>query len=141
MADPMTPDEANNVLMVASAYDARKPSELSAGLWAADLNDAGVSATDAAQAVRQHYRDRPDTYVKPGHVIAIAREAARARADQEATRLALAGPRPGVIPAEEGARRVQQMLAEHRARKAAAAHAAECSEDADSRRVSPEDCL
>lgn len=120
MPDPMAPDEALKILMVAAAYDGREPSELQAGLWAADLNDAGIPVVDAVQAVRQHYRDRPDTYLKPGHVIAIARELIADRTRNNAAQAAIdAYDNPNTVDPRTVAPRILQMLADARARVAA----------------------
>jgi hypothetical protein len=90
MADPVTPDLAVEVLKVASAYDGRKPSVLQAQVWAADLTEHGVTVAEAAKAVRRFYTERPDDYVKPGHVIALTREAVSERREREHTRELLA---------------------------------------------------
>lgn len=90
MPDRITDDQATDVLKIASVYDGRKASELQSTVWAADLGDHGITAEEAARAVREHYTERPDVYVKPGHVIAIAREWVRARNERERTAEALA---------------------------------------------------
>jgi hypothetical protein len=116
MTDPVTPDQAAEVLKIASAYDGRKPSELQATVWAADLTDARVSTVDAAQAVRRHYTDRPDVYVKPGHVIAIVREANADREERERTRRMLDSmPQVGSGPSKAGGE-LRRLTAEHMAK-------------------------
>jgi hypothetical protein len=123
MPDRMTTDEAVEVLKIASAYDGRQPSVLQATVWAADLGDAGVDVTTAAQALRRFYLDRPDDYVKPGHVIAIARKAARERAEQAAVRVALDAP-DRVQRDEAGMVKIRQLIADAKARLAAETAAA-----------------
>lgn len=128
----MTPDQANELLKVASVYDGRKPSELAADVWAADLSDAGVEPLDAAHAIRAHYRDQPDTWIKPGHVIALAREARRARTANDAAQAAIAAyDRPDVVDPRTVAPRILQMLADARAR--VASRTAQAAQDAPER--------
>lgn len=117
----ITPAVAVDILKVASAYDGRKPSELQAQVWAADLTDAGVSATDAAQAIRRHYTERPDVYVKPGHVIGLMRDKIAERQERERTARALAATadRPGVLPPGELHRRLAEATAAALAARAA----------------------
>lgn len=69
----MKPAEAMHVLAVAAAYDNRPPSQATATTWAYDLAD--INQAEAIDAVREHYRERPDTWIKPGHVIAIVKRA------------------------------------------------------------------
>jgi hypothetical protein len=69
----MKPAEAMHVLAVAAAYDNRPPSQATATTWAYDLAD--IKQAEAIDAVREHYRDHPDTWIKPGHVIAIVKRA------------------------------------------------------------------
>jgi len=93
---PVTQDQAVDILKIASAYDGRKPSELQATVWAADLTDGRVAVQDAAQAVRTWYRDNPDGYIKPGHVVAEARAVRREAVERQRTadHLALTAGRP-----------------------------------------------
>jgi hypothetical protein len=64
-------EEAGYVLAVAAAYDNRPPSQAVATTWAYDLKD--VTQADAIDAVREHYKANPDTWIKPGHVIEIVK--------------------------------------------------------------------
>jgi hypothetical protein len=120
MPDRWTDDQAVDLLKLAAAYDNRQPSQMQATVWAADLSDAGVLPVDAAQAIRQHYRDRPDVYLKPGHVIAIAGEMRRARTANDGVREAIeAYDRPDAVNPRTVAPRILEMLAAARARVAA----------------------
>lgn len=67
----MRPEEANYVLSVCAAYDSRPPSQATATAWAYDL--AEVTLDEAVAAVREHYREHPDTWIKPGHVLALVK--------------------------------------------------------------------
>lgn len=125
MPDRITPAEATDVLKIASVYDGRKPSELQSTVWAADLGDAHITAEEAARAVREHYTERPDVYVKPGHVIAIARDWARERAERERTAefLAISAAREVEVKADVESGRPRASMREA-ARKAAEDHEA-----------------
>ena len=106
MPERITPADATDVLKIASVYDGRKTSELQSTVWAADLGDHGISAEEAARAVREHYTERPDVYIKPGHVIAIARDWARERAERERTAAFLAEAKEREIEAKAPGPRV-----------------------------------
>jgi hypothetical protein len=64
-------EEAGYVLAVAAAYDNRPPSQAVAATWSYDLKD--IAQADAIDAVREHYRNNPDVWVKPGHVVEIVK--------------------------------------------------------------------
>jgi hypothetical protein len=64
-------EEAGYVLAVAAAYDNRPPSQAVATTWAYDLKD--ITQADAIDAVREHYRNNPDVWIKPGHVVEIVK--------------------------------------------------------------------
>lgn len=70
--------EALHVLAVAAHYDNRKPSQTEAGTWLYDLNSHRVTPEEAAAAVREHYQQNPDTWIKSGHVIGIVKKHRRA---------------------------------------------------------------
>lgn len=67
----MKPNEAMHVLAVCASYDNRVPSQATATAWAYDLADIGRD--EAVAAVREHYRNRPDTWIKPGHVVDLVK--------------------------------------------------------------------
>lgn len=76
----MNYQDAAHVLAVCAAYDNRQPSQAAAMAWAADLGD--ITREEAVQGVRDHYRERPDEWIKPGHVIAIVKRFRRTGLDQ-----------------------------------------------------------
>lgn len=67
----MNEPEAFQLLTLASARDNRTVSPSIAQVWAGDLDR--VSLEDGVAALTLHYRERPDTWLLPGHVIAGAR--------------------------------------------------------------------
>lgn len=78
----MHPEDAKKVLACAAAYDKRKPSQTETVLWAADLGDTTLS--EAVNAVREHFKTRPDVYLQVGHVIEIVKRYRRTGLDQSA---------------------------------------------------------
>lgn len=77
----MNTQEAHALLIKASARDNRVVSGAAAQTWADDLPD--VSFTDAEAAMRDHYRERPDTWLLPGHILAGARKIRKLRDERE----------------------------------------------------------
>lgn len=77
----MIEPEAFQLLTLASARDNRKVSQSTAKVWADDLSD--VSLVDAAAALREHYRERPDVYLLPGHILSGARKIWKQRREQQ----------------------------------------------------------
>lgn len=73
-------EDAGYVLAVAAAYDNRPPSEAMATTWAFDLGD--ITRDDAVEAVREHYRAHPDTWIKPGHVVEILKSSRKTAVSQ-----------------------------------------------------------
>ena len=67
----MNEPEAFQLLTLASARDNRTVSQSVAKVWALDLRN--VTLADAAEALTLHYRERPDVWLQPGHVVAGAR--------------------------------------------------------------------
>ena len=72
--------EAFQLLTLASARDNRTVSQSVAAVWAADLER--VALADAVEALTLHYRERPDVWLQPGHVVAGARRV-RERRERE----------------------------------------------------------
>lgn len=68
----MEEHEAFQLLTLASARDNRTVSQAVAKVWAGDLHDVPLVA--AVEALTVHYRERPDTWLLPGHVIAGVRK-------------------------------------------------------------------
>lgn len=90
MPDRVSPADAAEVLAVAAIYDDREPTEVAAVEWALVLTEMGVTAHEAAAAVRVHYIENPDTRVRPGHLLPIIKAVRRDRAERERTAAALA---------------------------------------------------
>jgi hypothetical protein len=67
----MNEPEAFQLLTLASARDNRTVSPSVARVWASDLER--VSLADAVEALTLHYRERPDVWLQPGHVVAGVR--------------------------------------------------------------------
>lgn len=108
------------VLAKASAVDRRDPDAAADEVWAETLTRAGVDFPDAMAAVAIHYGRTVD-YMRPFHVIAIARELARDRVGNEGVQAAIeAYDLPGRVDPKTVAPRIRQMLADARARLAAA---------------------
>lgn len=86
----MNPYEATEVLKMVARFDRRTIAGDDIKLWAAVLSQHGVSLHQAIRAVEKHYTDRPDDWIKPGHIVGIvARErstglAHSARLEQQA---------------------------------------------------------
>jgi hypothetical protein len=74
----MNEQEAFALLTLASARDNRTVSQSIAAVWAGDLEF--VSFADGAAALTLFYREQPDTWLKPGHVVAGAYRVKDARA-------------------------------------------------------------
>jgi len=121
MPNPITPGHAARVLAKASAVDRRDPDAAADEVWAETLTRAGVDYRDAMAAVAIHYGRTVD-YLRPFHVIAIARELAHDRVGNEGVRAAIeAYDSPDVVNPRTVAPRILQMLADARARVAAEA--------------------
>ena len=67
----MNEQEAWQLLTLASARDNRTVSQSVAKVWAGDLER--VALDEAVEALTLHYREQPDTWLQPGHVIAGAK--------------------------------------------------------------------
>lgn len=63
--------EAFQLLTLASARDNRTVSQSVAKVWAADLDR--IPLPIAIEALTLHYREQPDKWLQPGHVVAGAR--------------------------------------------------------------------
>jgi hypothetical protein len=63
--------EAFQLLTLASARDNRTVSQSVAKVWAADLEQ--IPLPIAIEALTLHYREQPDKWLQPGHVVAGAR--------------------------------------------------------------------
>ena len=74
----MTPSEVGLLLAKLSTVDARKVTAEMADSWA-DILDRNIGLKDAWWAARQHYADRPDDYLRPGHINAAVRLVRRRR--------------------------------------------------------------
>jgi hypothetical protein len=111
----MNEQEVFKLLTLASARDNRTVSESVAKVWAVDLE--WVSFSDGVEALTLHYREQPDKWLQPGHVVAGARRAKDAR-EREARR-----QRPAIVPAPftfdaaQHRKEFQESLAEHRRSK------------------------
>ena len=91
----MNEQEAWELLTLASARDNRTVSQSVAKVWAGDLEWVAIDV--AVDALTLHYRERPDVWLLPGHVIAGARRVllTRERAERivaQAARRALPAP-------------------------------------------------
>lgn len=65
---PLTQEDVRNVLVVATAFDNRKPSAVMLAAWVDALNIAGpFPAADAVEAVKRHYAASTE-YLMPAHV-------------------------------------------------------------------------
>ncbi len=69
--------EAFGLLTLASARDNRAVTAEVARVWAADLH--GIDPADAATAMQEHYRERPDVWLLPGHIVQGVRRLRTAR--------------------------------------------------------------
>lgn len=74
--------DAARVLAACAAYDKRTPSQQEAYTWGADLGE--ITADEAIAAVAEHYREDPDTWAKPGHIIAVVKRHRRGGLDRSA---------------------------------------------------------
>ena len=70
--------EAFKLLTLASARDNRTVSQSVAAVWAGDLDR--VTFADGVDALTLHYREKPDVWLQPGHVVAGAYRVRDARA-------------------------------------------------------------
>lgn len=120
MPDPLLPSDAADILTVAVIYDDREVSVAAAIEWANALNTANITKREAIDAVRAHYLERPDTRIRPGHLIPIVRAARLAARDQAAIRAAIDPPgRGNVVRGEAGLARVREIINAARLRVAA----------------------
>jgi hypothetical protein len=71
--------ETKALLTLVSTLDQRIVSDGVVDAWASLLKD--VSRVYASEAVEEHFREKPDTYLNVGHVVAGAKRAAKR--DQE----------------------------------------------------------
>lgn len=71
--------EAAELLVLASAYDSRKPDHARARAWHDALAD--LDPDDCATAVRAHYRNSTD-FVMPAHIRQLVRQYANERAER-----------------------------------------------------------
>lgn len=113
--------QVHELLIRASAIDNRIVSDVAIAGWQAVLDLApDVTIDDACAALAEHFRDRPDVWLKPGHIVTGARAIAgrRARAERVA-----AGPQVEQIEAVPKPADFEQVyadeLAAHRAARAA----------------------
>lgn len=74
----MIEPEAFQLLTLASARDNRAVTPEVAAVWAEDLHD--VSAEEGRDALRAHYREKPDVWLMPGHIV---EQVKRLRRDRE----------------------------------------------------------
>lgn len=112
--------DAADVLAVAAVHDNREPSEIAAREWALAFRAMGITAQEAAAAVRVFYIEHPDSWVKPGHLRPIVAAYRARHREHSAVRAAIEAPeRDGVVPAERGVARIRQALAAARARQTA----------------------
>lgn len=114
----MNEPEAFQLLTLASARDNRTVSQSVAKVWAEDLER--VALADAIEGLKIHYREQPEKWLQPGHVIAGARRAreARLRAEARANRKAIEPNRITLDRAEFEAE-TQRAIEAERARKEA----------------------
>ncbi|MBN6777409.1 hypothetical protein JRG19_02440 [Pseudoclavibacter alba] len=70
--------EAHALLLAASARDGRAVRDEIAAVWADDLAD--VTVHEAQAAMREFYRERPDEWLRPGHILGEVRRARRREA-------------------------------------------------------------
>ncbi|WP_131806222.1 hypothetical protein [Mycolicibacterium conceptionense] len=73
----MTRDEVVDVLTVVAAADRRTVGDADVDVWHAVLDDLPVEL--AFEAVRDHLREQPDTWIQPGHVYQRIRKLRRER--------------------------------------------------------------
>ena len=112
----MNEPEAFKLLTLASARDNRTVSKSVAMVWAADLDR--VTLADATEALVLHYRERPDTWLQPGHVITGARRVRAARERDERINAPRAiGGNVVTLDRAEFERLTQLAIAEKRASK------------------------
>lgn len=90
----MIEPEAFQLLTLASARDNRSVTPEVAAVWADDLHD--VTAEEGREALRAHYREKPDVWLMPGHIV---EQAKRLRRDRERA----ARVRASLTPKEEEA--------------------------------------
>lgn len=103
--------EAFQLLTLASARDNRTVSQSVAAVWASDLED--VVLEDAVAALTLHYRERPDVWLQPGHVIAGARRV-REVARREANKVRAIEPNVVTLDRAEFDRMTQESIEAHR---------------------------
>ncbi|WP_280331526.1 hypothetical protein [Nocardia wallacei] len=68
----MNRDEVISLLMAASLYDDREPSESLIAAWAEAAHRAGWTHQDAIAAVHEHYAHNTDR-IMPGHITQLIR--------------------------------------------------------------------
>lgn len=85
----MTPEQVIDLLTLIAARDRRTLGKTDVTVWAFDIGD--LDYDDACQAVAEHFREEPDTWLMAGHV------RKRVKAIREA-RLGPAGPGLSPIP-------------------------------------------
>ena len=70
----MDRSQAKALLTLVSTLDQRKISDDVVEAWASVLKD--IAPVYATEAVEEHFREKPDTYLNVGHVVAGAKRAA-----------------------------------------------------------------
>lgn len=101
---PMTPDQVAALLVVAMAYDNRKPGDATVAAWTEAALRGRWTFETAVEAIHAHYATSTD-FLMPGHITARIRQRYR----QPAAFLAL----PPASPASQETReRVQAMVGE-----------------------------
>ena len=113
----MNEQEAFALLTLASGRDNRTVSQAVAKIWAADLDL--VNFDDAEGALTLHYRERPDVWLQPGHVITGARRVQALRDRDERVNGARAiEPRQITLDRDDFERLTLAAIEAHRAGKA-----------------------
>lgn len=77
----MIEPEAFQLLTLASARDNRTVSASVAKVWAGDLED--IDLEEAIEALTLHYKEQPDKWLQPGHVVAGVRRVRERRAREQ----------------------------------------------------------
>jgi hypothetical protein len=112
----MTPEQVIDLLSLIAIRDRRTIGKTDVTVWAFDIGD--LDFADASQAVADHFREQPDTWLMAGH---IRRRVEQMRAD----RLGPPGPGLSPIPPPADPDDVRGYLAALRAQQARIADGAE----------------
>jgi len=79
----MTPEQVIDLLTLIAARDRRTVGKIDVTVWHDDIGD--LDYTEAAQAVTEHFREEPDTWLMAGHIRRRVKAARAKRIDAAGT--------------------------------------------------------